>query len=170
MTRRRAAWLATGAATVLCVFVSAPTAAAAPQNPGVVVDDGVTQPVFGYADAIRERVWVEADFDTDLDGVNDQIALDIIRPALSDLSIKAPVIMDASPYYSTLGRGNEAELKADLTATACSTAGRSSTTTTSCRAGTRSSCSTWSARTTRRAAPSRAGSPTTSAPSSASTG
>ena len=114
MTRRRAAWLATGAAAVLCVFVTAPTAAAAPQNPGVVVEDGVTQPVFGYADAIRERVWVEADFDTDLDGVNDQIALDIIRPALSDLSIKVPVIMDASPYYSTLGRGNESELKRDL--------------------------------------------------------
>jgi X-Pro dipeptidyl-peptidase len=114
MTRRRAAWLATGAAAVLCMFVSALTAAAAPQNPGVVVEDGVTQPVFGYADAIRERVWVEADFDTDLDGVNDQIALDIIRPAASDLTIKVPVIMDASPYYSTLGRGNESELKRDL--------------------------------------------------------
>ena len=43
--------------------------------------NGVTQPVFGYADAIRERVWVESDFDTDLDGVNDRIALDIMRPA-----------------------------------------------------------------------------------------
>ena len=96
------------------MLVAAPTAAAAPPNPGIVVENGVTQPAFGYADAIRERVWVEADFDTDLDGVNDQIALDIIRPALSDLSIKVPVIMDASPYYSTLGRGNESELKSDI--------------------------------------------------------
>ena len=31
----------------------------------VVVADGVTQPVFGYADATRQRVWVEADFDTE---------------------------------------------------------------------------------------------------------
>jgi X-Pro dipeptidyl-peptidase len=80
----------------------------------VVVENGVTQPVFGYADAVRERVWVEADFDTDADGANDRIALDIIRPAATELSLKAPVIMDASPYYSTLGRGNEAELKRDL--------------------------------------------------------
>lgn len=87
---------------------------ALPQNPGVVVENGVTQPVFGYDDAIRERVWVETDFDTDLDGVNDRIALDLMRPAQSDQSLKVPVIMDASPYYSTLGRGNESELKRDL--------------------------------------------------------
>lgn len=114
MRSRRAAWLALGAVAVLCVLVTAPPAAAAPQNPGVVVENGVTQTVFGYTDAIRERVWVEADFDTDLDGAKDRIALDIMRPAASELSLKAPVIMDASPYYSTLGRGNESELKRDL--------------------------------------------------------
>jgi len=114
MKTRRATWLVIAAAAVLCVLAAAPTASAAPPNPGIVIENGVTQPVFGYADAIRERVWVQADFDTDLDGVNDQIALDVIRPALSDLSIKVPVIMDASPYYSTLGRGNESELKRDL--------------------------------------------------------
>ena len=114
MKTRRATWLVIAAAAVVCVLAAAPTASAAPPNPGIVIENGVTQPVFGYADAIRERVWVQADFDTDLDGVNDQIALDVIRPALSDLSIKVPVIMDASPYYSTLGRGNESELKRDL--------------------------------------------------------
>ena len=50
---------------------SAPTAAAALPNLGIVVENGVTQPVFGYADLIRERVRVEADFDTDLDGAKD---------------------------------------------------------------------------------------------------
>jgi X-Pro dipeptidyl-peptidase len=75
---------------------------------------GVTQPVFGYADAIRERVWVESTFDSDLDGVNDLIAMDIMRPQASETGgLRVPVIMDASPYYSTLGRGNEAELKQD---------------------------------------------------------
>ena len=114
MKRCRATWLAIAAATVLCVLAAAPTAAAAPQNPGIVVESGVTQPVFGYADAIRERVWVESSFDTDLDGVPDRIALDIIRPAASEQDLEVPVIMDASPYYSTLGRGNESELKRDL--------------------------------------------------------
>jgi X-Pro dipeptidyl-peptidase len=114
MKRRRATWLAIAAAAVLGVLVAAPTTAAAPPNPGIVVENGLTQPAFGYADAIRERVWVEADFDTDLDGVADRIALDIMRPAASELSIRVPVIMDASPYYSTLGRGNESELKRDV--------------------------------------------------------
>jgi X-Pro dipeptidyl-peptidase len=113
MRRRRATRLAMGAAAVLCVLVSAPTALAVPPNPGIIVENGVTQPVFGYADSIRERVWVEADFDTDLDGAKDRIALDVMRPAATGLGFKAPVIMDASPYYSTLGRGNEAELKRD---------------------------------------------------------
>ena len=40
--------------------------------------------------------------------------MDIIRPKASDEGLKVPVIMDASPYYSTLGRGNESELKRDL--------------------------------------------------------
>ena len=113
MKTRRASWLAIAAAAVLCVLAAAPTAVAAPQNPGVVVENGVTQPVFGYTDAIRERVWVESSFDSDLDGVADRIALDIMRPAASESDLKVPVIMDASPYYSTLGRGNEAELKRD---------------------------------------------------------
>jgi X-Pro dipeptidyl-peptidase len=89
-------------------------AVAAAADPSIVVADGVTQPVFGYADSVRQRVWVEADFDTNLDGVNDRIAMDIIRPKASDEGLKVPVIMDASPYYSTLGRGNESEFKRDL--------------------------------------------------------
>ena len=75
--------------------------------------DGTTAPVFGYTDAIRQHVLVDSDFDSDGDGVNDKIAVDIIRPAASDQGLKVPVIMDDSPYYSTLGRGNESQLKVD---------------------------------------------------------
>jgi X-Pro dipeptidyl-peptidase len=109
---RRGLRLAAAAAIAVGALGTASVAAAA-QNPGITVADGATQPAFGYADAIRERVWVEADFDTDQDGVKDRIALDIMRPAATATGFKAPVIMDASPYYSTLGRGNEAELKED---------------------------------------------------------
>ncbi len=110
MQIRRGLRLAAVAALAVVALSATSTASAAP---GIVVADGQTQPVFGYADAIRERVWVEADFDTDADGVNDRIALDIMRPAATADGLRAPVIMDASPYYSTLGRGNEAELKRD---------------------------------------------------------
>jgi X-Pro dipeptidyl-peptidase len=86
----------------------------APAQSGPVVMGGVTQPVYGYADAIRERLWVTADFDSDLDGVPDEIAMDIIRPAATAGDLKAPLIMDASPYYTTVCRGNEGECIEDL--------------------------------------------------------
>ena len=106
--------LVVAAAGALCLAVGVPTALGAGGGPRPVVMGGVTQPVFGYTDAIRERVWVESNFDSDLDGVNDLIALDIMRPQASETGgLKVPVIMDASPYYSTLGRGNESELKQD---------------------------------------------------------
>lgn len=80
-------------------------------TPGPVVPPAPTQPVHSYADAVRERVFVDSDFDSDRDGQVDVIAMDIVRPRAPGL--KVPVIMDASPYYSTVGRGNEAELKQD---------------------------------------------------------
>jgi X-Pro dipeptidyl-peptidase len=100
-------------ATAMLMMALVPSGAVAAPSPGIVVQDGVTQPVFGYDDAIREHVWVESTFDSDHDGVRDLISLDIMRPRASDHGLKVPVVMDASPYYSTLGRGNESELKKD---------------------------------------------------------
>jgi X-Pro dipeptidyl-peptidase len=99
-------------AAVLAVAGTAtPVAAADP--PTIVVEDGVTQPVFGYADAIRERVFIPTDFDSEGNGVNDVIAVDIIRPLATEDGLKVPVIMDASPYYTTVCRGNEGECIVD---------------------------------------------------------
>ena len=95
------------------VFALAAPGAAYADPPAIVVQNGETQEAFDYAGAIRERVWVDADYDSDSDGVNDKIAVDIMRPAGTDQGYKAPVIMDDSPYYSTLGRGNESQLKVD---------------------------------------------------------
>jgi X-Pro dipeptidyl-peptidase len=117
LTNGRGHWRFAAFAAALFAILATPAVAVAnggEDGPSVVVSDGVTQPVFGYADAVRQRVWVEADFDTNLDGIKDRIAMDIIRPKASDAGLKVPVIMDASPYYSTLGRGNEGELKRDL--------------------------------------------------------
>jgi len=90
--------------------VGAPAAQAA-HRPAIKVSGGVTQPVFSYADAIREYVRVESSVDADNDGKKDLIRVDIIRPKESGAGFKVPVIMDESPYYDNLGRGNEGERK-----------------------------------------------------------
>ncbi len=72
--------------------------------------DGTTAPNFSYKDAIRERVFVPvAGVDQDQDGVIDRVAVDIIRPKESGPSLKVPSIIDPSPYYTSLGRGNETQ-------------------------------------------------------------
>lgn len=76
-------------------------------------DGDRTVPVYSYTDAIRESVKVDTTMDTDSDGTPDTIAVDIVRPRETDaMGIEVPVIMDASPYYSCCGRGNENEKKA----------------------------------------------------------
>jgi X-Pro dipeptidyl-peptidase len=80
------------------------------ENPPVTLVDGMTSPVYDYGDAIRETVWVDAP-DLDGDGKPEQVAADIIRPRELDGTARVPIVMDASPYYLSLGRGNESELK-----------------------------------------------------------
>ncbi len=92
-----------------------PTTAAAD---AIVVQDGETQPVFSYAAAIRERVWVPVPgVDQNSDGVADRVALDIIRPAETNAGLKVPAIIDVSPYYTSVGRGNETEFLHSASAT-----------------------------------------------------
>ena len=67
-------------------------------------------PVFNYAEAVRERVFIPvAGLDTDSDGVTDRVAIDIVRPKESGPAVKVPAIIDPSPYYTSSGRGNEAQ-------------------------------------------------------------
>lgn len=65
-------------------------------------------PIYSYADAVRQSVWVQTPTDADQDGVPDRVAVDLVRPNAPG---RFPVVMDASPYYSCCGRGNESELK-----------------------------------------------------------
>ncbi|MEU6818521.1 Xaa-Pro dipeptidyl-peptidase [Streptomyces sp. NPDC046860] len=98
---RMLAVLAVGALTA--VFLAPSTAQAAPRESG---------PVYSYADAVRESVWVDTGLDEDRDGRTDRVAADIVRPSEpARQGRKVPVIMDASPYYSCCGRGNESQLK-----------------------------------------------------------
>ncbi|WP_225992067.1 Xaa-Pro dipeptidyl-peptidase [Actinomadura montaniterrae] len=111
-TRRTAALaVLTGAAVAVAGGAAGGTAAMARTVPKIVVKDGVTQPVFSYKDAIREHVYVQSSVDSDRDGKPDRINVDIIRPKETEQGLKVPVIMDESPYYDNLGRGNEGEKK-----------------------------------------------------------
>ncbi|MET7764587.1 Xaa-Pro dipeptidyl-peptidase [Streptomyces sp. NPDC005393] len=71
-----------------------------------------SRPVYSYQDAIRESVWVDTKVDGDADGKTDRVAVDIVRPREpTRQGRRIPVIMDASPYYSCCGRGNESQTK-----------------------------------------------------------
>ncbi|MGW1199993.1 Xaa-Pro dipeptidyl-peptidase [Streptomyces sp. NPDC002536] len=73
---------------------------------------GESRPVYSYDRAVRESVWVDTGIDGDGDGRTDRVAVDIIRPReAAEQGRRVPVIMDASPYYSCCGRGNESQLK-----------------------------------------------------------
>jgi len=99
--------LATAVVAVLMAAFMSPVAAhAAPQK------TRESTPVYSYADAIREAVWVDTGLDGDGDGKTDRVAADIVRPREpARQGRKIPVIMDASPYYSCCGRGNESQRK-----------------------------------------------------------
>jgi X-Pro dipeptidyl-peptidase len=96
--------LATVATAALTASFLAPAAAhAAPRE---------SRPVYSYQNAIREAVWVDTGLDGDRDEKNDRVAVDIVRPREpAAQGRKIPVIMDASPYYSCCGRGNEGQKK-----------------------------------------------------------
>ena len=129
--------LAVGLAASVVVLLAAGTTQAANPPHRVLGPDGETAAVFSYPDAIRERVFIPVPgVDSDGDGVSDEMSIDIIRPAETNQGMKVPAIVDPSPYFTSLGRGNETQY-IHTTRTAPSTNSRSSTTTTSCRAATR---------------------------------
>lgn len=77
----------------------------------IVVEDGVTQPVFSYENAIREAVRVPSSVSSDGDEEVDMIYVDIIRPAASEGGLRVPTIIIPSPYFHGTGRGRLGELK-----------------------------------------------------------
>ncbi len=72
--------------------------------------NGESASVYSYANAIRERVFIPAQgVDQNGDFVTDRAALDIIRPIETNSGLKVPVIIVASPYFTSTGDGHETE-------------------------------------------------------------
>lgn len=63
--------------------------------------DGLAQPVFDVtgSNLITHNVWVEVpNLDTDRDGINDRIRVQIRRPAVTETGVRLAVVLVASPY------------------------------------------------------------------------
>jgi X-Pro dipeptidyl-peptidase len=104
--------LVAGALTVAAVALSGGLAQA---QQGPVLEDGKTKAVYDYRAAIKERVFIpQPGIDADRNGQEDWITIDIIRPSEGGPDNKMPAIIDPSPYYTTLCRGNESQCMADF--------------------------------------------------------
>lgn len=78
--------------------------------PVIVNGEAQKIPAFENAgDWIREDLWVETEFDTDGDGKNDRMHVDITRPKQTDTEgLKLPVVYESSPYFAgTAGNNKE---------------------------------------------------------------
>ncbi|MGW5462734.1 Xaa-Pro dipeptidyl-peptidase [Streptomyces sp. NPDC003996] len=105
-------WRALATAVVAILTAALLTPSAAQAGTGTSRAPRESRPVYSYAHAVRESVWVDTGLDEDGDGHTDRVAADIVRPAEpARQGRKVPVIMDASPYYSCCGRGNESQVK-----------------------------------------------------------
>ena len=113
-TRARRVTIVGALAVAVIGSTLAPITAQAATPEGISVVGGKTEAVFDYETAVRERVFIPVEgVDQDRDGVTDVTAIDIIRPKESDGALKVPAIIDPSPYYTTVGRGNESQLLTD---------------------------------------------------------
>ncbi len=89
-----------------------PSIAAATEAPLSSVRDNATQDVYSYTNAIRQSVWVDTGLTVaGKPGGHVRVAADIVRPSELDHKAKVPIILEASPYYESLGRGNESQIK-----------------------------------------------------------
>jgi X-Pro dipeptidyl-peptidase len=102
------------AAGALALAAMALGGGAAQAQTGPVLENGKTKAVYNYKAATRERVFIpQPGIDQDGNGAMDWITIDIMRPSESSSTNKMPAIIDPSPYYTTVCRGNETQCMAD---------------------------------------------------------
>lgn len=92
---RRAGW------AMWLAVVPAPLAAQSAARP--VFENGMAQVVPAFADStrwVRQRLWVETEFDSDGDGRRDRMHVDVTRPGATAEGLKVPVIYETSPYFA----------------------------------------------------------------------
>jgi predicted acyl esterase len=100
-TGRRKRTIGAAVAAVALSGALAGTAAAQTQ-PVFVNGQAQVVPAFNVsAQWIRERLWVETEFDSDGDGKRDRMHVDVTRPAqTASEGLKVPTVYETSPYYA----------------------------------------------------------------------
>ncbi len=104
MTHGLIARIGTAAAAIAAstAIVTGQTTPSQPAKPIFV--DGQAQLVPAFEDGkqwIREKLWVEAEFDSDGDGKRDRMFVDVTRPRQTDTEgLKVPVLYESSPYFA----------------------------------------------------------------------
>ncbi|PRX46451.1 X-Pro dipeptidyl-peptidase [Prauserella shujinwangii] len=68
--------------------------------PRPVFENGAAQPVFDPGDVVRESLWVRAPVDSDHDGEDDEVHVEVVRPRATERGLRVPVVFQASPYYA----------------------------------------------------------------------
>ena len=95
-------------AAALTLVCAASLHAQGPAATGPVFANGMAQVVPAFADSaqwIRQNLWVETDFDSDLDGRNDRVHVDVTRPRQTQTEgLKVPIVYGSSPYYAGVAR------------------------------------------------------------------
>lgn len=74
-----------------------------------VFQDGEAQIVEAFSDPktwIRHDLWVETNFDSDEDGMNDRMHVAVTRPPQTENGLKLPVVYNTSPYFAGVA-GND---------------------------------------------------------------
>ena len=87
-----------------------PPAPVATTVPVIVNGEAQKIPAFENADEwIRHDLWVETEFDSDGDGRNDRMHVDVTRPKQTETEgLKLPVVYESSPYFAgTAGNNRE---------------------------------------------------------------
>src|SRR6185436_7612340 len=96
------------AASALVAIAVLPGSSRSQQKAAPVFQNGMAQIVPAFQDTaswIRQDLWVETNFDSDRDGKNDRVHVDVTRPRQTDEGLKVSVLYSASPYFAGTARG-----------------------------------------------------------------
>lgn len=93
---------------IACLLTALASSITAQSDAQPIFKDGEAQIVPAFEDPenwIREDLWVETTFDSDMDGKMDRMHVAVTRPKQTEDGLKLPVIYVTSPYFAGVANG-----------------------------------------------------------------